>query len=209
MDTESIRRRSLERAAHLGYDVIESLPLLESVSSLKPPEAILDRFLCLHAVVASAYGFDRTRARDWLSREDLVSALALSERRFLADGIGDPNRFKCQVEGLWAFAWALGIVVTLDFGKLCANTFVFLLPDLKKFESSRPFRERARLRSMEEIAGQCDLAYCLHWAVRQAQIERRSLTGKVPPYVVIERRRALEWILGEDEDEWDDISLDT
>ncbi len=66
---------------------------------------------------------------------------------------------------------------------------------------------KARLRSDDQIVSAADLAYCLHWAIRQSELEGKRPPGKVPPYVVVERRRALEWLLS-DED-WDDVPLDT
>ena len=45
----------------------------------------------------------------------------------------------------------------------------------------------------------------IHEAVRASTTKQTP--GKVPPYIVVERRRDLEWLLS-DED-WDDISLDT
>jgi hypothetical protein len=81
-----------------------------------------------------------------------------------------------------------------------------MLPDLKKLESTTRFRDRARMRSWQDIFSFCDLAYCLHWAIQEASRTNRGVTN-IQAYVIIERRRALEWVLyGED---WDSVSLDT
>jgi len=104
-------------------------------------------------------------------------------------------------------AWALTFVPTFDFWHDCDSRFVALLPNLKISQSSDEWRQKARCRKTEEVVTACDLAYCLHWAVRQAEIAGKPTPARLKSYVVIERRRALEWLLGNDA--WDAISLDT
>lgn len=52
---DQIRVQSLEKAQALGYAVNPSLPLLDQGELRALPE-VTNRFLCLHAVVASSYG---------------------------------------------------------------------------------------------------------------------------------------------------------
>jgi hypothetical protein len=108
---------------------------------------------------------------------------------------------------MWALAWAIGIARELNFSKECDSNFVLLLPNLKQNQTSADFRRKALLRSDDQIVLAADLAYCLHWAIRQSELQRKRPPGKVPPYVVVERRRALDWLLSDDE--WDEVSLDT
>jgi hypothetical protein len=84
---------------------------------------------------------------------------------------------------------------------------VLRLPDLKGNASSADFQSNAKLRPDEEIAAACDLAYCIHWAVRQSHLKGVKMSGKVQPYVVVERRRALEWLLTDAS--WEEVALDT
>jgi hypothetical protein len=100
-----------------------------------------------------------------------------------------------------------GIVPTLDFGSPCPQDFVLRLPDLKSDKSSEPFRNAAALRPISEIVAACDLAYCLHWAIHDAQLKGTKVAGKVEAYVILERRRALEWLLTDEC--WEDLTLDT
>jgi hypothetical protein len=96
----------------------------------------------------------------------------------------------------------------LDFGRRCDDDFIAKLPNLKTGEPAAGFRRRARLREADEIGAELDLAYCLHWAVREASLAGNAPPpGMVPSYVVVERRRALEWLAGKDD--WDATSLDT
>ncbi len=207
MDLELIRNQSLQTAERLGYNVIKSLPRLDEAVRTRSLDEAVKRLLCLHAAAACAYGFDRKKALSWLQQENANQSLAASERQFLEQGIGDPNRFKIQIEGMWTLAWVLGLTPNLDFGKDCDGGFAALLPNLKVNENSSSLRQRTKLRSVEEIIRADDLVYCLHWSVRQAQLDGGKPPGKVQPYVVEERRRSLDWMLSNEQ--WDDVSLDT
>lgn len=207
MATREIRERSLELASKAGLTILPTLPLLDGKLRPRSSEEAVERLLCLNAIAAVSYGFDRAKARDWLRQEHLDGLLTEAEHRFIERAEGDPQFFQTQVEGMWALAWALSLVSRLDFWKDSDNKFVTILPNLKAGESSTELRRKLHMRPIDDLISACDLAYCLHWAVRQAE-----LNGKQPPaglkgYVVIERRRALEWLLGNEP--WDAVSLDT
>lgn len=207
VDRKHIRERSLVVALQLGYKVSPTLPLLDEAQRLRSQESALERFLCLHAAAACAYGMDRRLALRWLEEEMLHSSLTQDERYFIERTEGEPGRFRIQIEGMWALAWALGIAGALDFGQACPSSFVHMLPNLKHSESSTALRRKAALRGIEDIASAADLAYCLHWAIRQAELGGSLLVGRVETYVIVERRRALDWLLSVDE--WDQLTLDT
>ncbi len=92
-------------------------------------------------------------------------------------------------------SWAIGIVPKLDFGKECDSKFVTMLPNLKIEETSHVLRSKIKPRAINEIIATCDIAYYLHWAVRQAHLTGSTSFGKVQLYVIEERHRALEWLL--------------
>ena len=207
MNFEEIRSKSISVAKKLGYELPSGLPLLDSTVRLRPSKEIEDRALVLSGVVASSYGFPRDRVISWLDQEGLWSSVSLAESDFLRHGKGSAQQFQMQVESLCAFAWALGYLPSLDFDRPSPAHLVAIFPDFKVAESSGKFRDRANPRSQDEVAFGCDLAYCLHWSVNQSALDGKAIPGKVPPHVVIERRRALEWMLSADE--WDEVSLDT
>jgi hypothetical protein len=206
MDPAAIRDESIAVAGRLGHQVSTELPLLDLDVRLRGQDEVVRRCLAQYVAVAVAYGYGRDRAWAWLKREGLSDEVAPSERSFL-EGAGDADTTKAGVESLWTLCWALGIVGYLDFSKLCGGNLVRLFPDLKIDDAAGPFMAKARLRSLDEIAAAVDLAYCLHWAITNAGLSGQKLPGRVPPYVVIERRHALEWMLS-DED-WDEVPLDT
>ncbi|MGP8199409.1 MAG: DUF4272 domain-containing protein [Limisphaerales bacterium] len=207
MDLKQIREESVQAAKGLGADVPTTLPLLDAGLEMRNGEETISRILAMNAVAAIAYGFDKGTAIAWLNQEALTDSLSGRERRFVLEGVGQPDRFKVQVEGAWALAWAIGITNQLNFAKECDNSFVTMLPNLKQGETSANFRKRIHPRPIEQAVAACDLAYCLHWAIRQAELIGRRTPGNLKPYIVIERRRALEWLLSKEA--WDEVPLDT
>lgn len=205
MDLGGIRDESLAQAERLGVWVLPGLPVLDEVMEMRGSEEAASRLLAMGPVAASSYGFDRARAIAWLKQEGLFGFLTDRENRFLIDGVGDPEPFREQVEGMWALAWALGIVSELEFDKQCDDNFVEVFPTSD--QSSAGFRAKVKPRPLEEVIAALDLAYCLHWAVRDAMIRGKPIPGNLDPVVVIERRRALEWLVSKDE--WDEVTLDT
>ena len=205
-NSEDIRDSSRSVLAAHGLSVPASLPTLDIVN-LRPSGDILDRLFCLNAVAAASYGFEAAKALSWLHQEQLDEKLTLPERSFLEEGQGDRDAFKVQVEGLWALAWAVNIVPEINFWRDCSSSFVNLLPNLKTGESAARTKSQAALRASDQIIAACDLSYCLHWIIRDALIKDDPFPPDLKPYVVIERRRALEWMLSEDA--WHMVSLDT
>jgi hypothetical protein len=207
MDLKRIRAESIEAAQRLGIYVPAELPLSDTNLKLRDAEEVVSRILTMNALAAAAYGFDKDRATAWLNRERIIGSLTSDECSYLLHGGKNSDSFKLQIEGMWALAWALGIVNELNFSKDCDNRFVTLFPDLKRDQASSDFRIRMNPRSTESVIGACDLAYCLSWAIRQSELTGESVMRNLKPYVVIERRRALEWLLSDEA--WEDVSLDT
>lgn len=207
MNFDELRQASLRKATALGYPPATTLPLLDDSLRLRSAKEITERALTLSGVVAVSYGFPRERVTEWLQREGLEATPGKAEAAFLQHKIGDAQPFQIQVESLTAFAWALGFLGVLDFDKPSPAHLVSIFPDLKKFESSIHFRDKAKLRDRDDVLRACDLAYCLHWGINQRSIERKPVPSALPPHVVIEKRRAIEWMLSSED--WEDVSLDT
>lgn len=206
METKAFRSQSLARLAKVGILLPSSLPLIDDFS-VRPIEEIVDRILCLNAVAAAAHGFSGERATAWLSGEHLLGKLTEDERSFLGRGNGKAEAFKVQVEGMWALSWMTGIVDEIDFQRQCDPRFVTLLPNLKIAENSSSFRTRAHLRGHAAIGAEVDLAYCLHWAVREAEISGTPAPAAIAAYIVVQRRRALDWAIGNQG--WNEVPIDT
>jgi hypothetical protein len=205
-DLEAIRAKSHAEAARLGYSINPALPLMATPIVIRPVEEVVTRILCIHAISAAAHNFSRPKALEWVRAQGLMRSLAPSEVVFLEGG-GDIATMQCRVDALFALAWATQIQEKLNFEMECPETLAGSLPNLETAGSVVAFRQKVSLRSDPEIIAMADLAYCLHWSIRDAILRRQRSSGRLHPIYVIERRRAFEWLMGEDA--WDDVELNT
>lgn len=200
------RRASIEQLSQPGLQVPAHLPLLEGdLIHLRTTQAVVDRLLCLCVVVSVSFGFHRREALAWLQEENLLNSLTEAERAFLEYREGDPRIFHGRVEAIWVLCWMIGVVHEVDVFTVCSNDLVHMTPDLKAAEPAASFRQKAELRGTEELATKLDLLYCLHWCLCDARLKNKAFP--LFPNLVTERRRALEWVLFEED--WETMSLDT
>ncbi|OHA20333.1 MAG: hypothetical protein A2849_00980 [Candidatus Taylorbacteria bacterium RIFCSPHIGHO2_01_FULL_51_15] len=205
MNLKQIRDNSLKKAWEIGVEIPPTLPLLDANLKMKNTEEVISQMLVVHTMAAVAYGFETEKAIEWLRNEGISSRLTARESLFLQSG-KDSERFKQQIEGLWALAWVMRIFEgSFDFTKDCDSNFVRLLPNLKT-ENAANFRKKISPRPLLEVLGVLDLSYCLHWAIRQSKLSGQLIL-KLKESVVLERRRALEWLFSAEG--WDEITLDT
>lgn len=205
----SVRKRSLETAVSLGYSVNRALPLLDPKLHVERTiDEITRRALCLFCVVAVANNSNPLVALNWARAESLLDAFTASELSYL-EAATEPARrtFLAQEEALWALTWATAFHNDFDHSSFCDNSLAKMFPNIRGRESSRDFMERAVIRRDDDIIEALDLAYCLHWAIVDEDLSQRPMVHSVSAYVIVERRRALEWLVSKNE--WDEISLDT
>ena len=204
-DLIALRQRSVRLVQNMGADVSDELPLLE-VRGERTQSQIVERTLCLTAVLAAAYGFDRSRSMDWLEREGLMNSISANEHAFLVEGVF-AEEIASQVECMYVLGWTLGFLQQFDLnGKLPSN-LVLTFPDLKKDETTSDFKRRALRRSQTDLLEVADFAYCLNWIIRDAVIHRTPLPRMLNPVAVLHRRKALQWLITEDP--WDQVELNT
>lgn len=205
---QRIREDNKKHIQSLGYSFNPNLPLIENIEFSKSFHDIQGRLLTLNAVVAFSYGCPKEKVESWLEHNELIGNLTNLEYEHIFENSSLPKgRFKWQVEALWALAWSLSVVEQLDFSKTCSDNFINLMPDVSKIESLDWFKRKTKLRDLDEILSKLDLAYCLHWAINDGKLSNIPNRSIVQDGVIVERRWALEWIIGKDE--WDDVQLDT
>jgi hypothetical protein len=205
-ELRAIRAKSHAEATRLGYSTNPMLPLLETSIAVRPIAEIATRMLCIVAISFAAHDFSRPKALKWPAGQQLMESLAPSESTFLEGG-GGVATMQCRVDALYALAWAMQIQEKSNFEMECPESLAGSLPNLEIAGSVVAFRQKVSIRSAHEIIAMADLAYCLHWSIRDSILRRQRPPGRLHPIYVIERRRAFEWLIGKDG--WDDVKLDT
>lgn len=108
-------------------------------------------------------------------------------------------------EAYWALCWSLSLVDDIkNGGELCdCNKAISLVLDSLSFDD---FKRKCKLKDIDEILDMFDLYYRYNWAINNKYVDSNTNIGKLNPSNVIERRRALEWIIS-DVDDWYDLPL--
>ena len=111
------------------------------------------------------------------------------------------------IEALWAMLWATGLIKEMPFDRGVEDFMAGLCPNLQRNEDGTQLRQQMKLRPYAELYAMRDLSYRFHWWTRDAQLKGEA-TGDVRIDIVMERRKALEWILDGKVD-WDNVPLGT
>jgi len=171
------------------------------------------RSIALFAVIGLAFGAERPTVLDWLSENNLWSELAPSEAGF----IDTPTPSQKQIvnsgwlsERLVVLLWALGAVKQLPPANEQCDTAVFqeILPPFAAV-SVPQFISSAGLRSDEELIAMADAILDLHWEARDAKLKGREPLKPVDIEVIQERHHAINWVIGYDGSDWDEVTSDT
>jgi len=180
---------------------------------IRSPDEVATRALGLFAVVALAFGAERSEITGWLSDHDLWRELAPSEAGF----VDTPTPSRQQIvhaswlsERLIMILWALGAVDELPSPDEQCDTLVFqeILPPYSA-TSVADFLGSARLRSEPELIAMAEDTRALHWEATDAEIKARPAQPRVDIEVIRERHHAINWIIGHDGADWDDVTTGT
>ncbi len=216
--TEKRRDASNKKIKSLGIACFETLPLREDESeiTLKSLDAICRRAIAalLSTQVAclvetgeheQAVAYFKPLLNKFSVSQDLN---ALELRLFSGmHSKQDAIDVAWEYEAYWALVWALGLIDNIsDASSICdVSQAISFVSQANSFED---FLEQCQLRNKAEILDMLDLYYRYHWATTEQRIHPETSIGELNPSIVVERRRALEWLIC-DEQDWHQISLDT
>ena len=193
---------------------LPSLPCVESEAetTFRSEEELGKRIVCLFCVSGSAFHIGDSVYKNYLKEHHFWDDLSPDELAFLS--VDEPSRkqviqFTWRCEALVLLMWAAGKFDELPIPRKQSDTgdIISRFPLIN--ESPLPFLRTIHLRSKSEILDQSDLIYRLHWATRQAHIDRQPPPSDLNPGVIEEWHHAINWLTCYDDLEWDDVSTDT
>lgn len=220
---EIIRQKTINKLLKYGLNLKDVyLPYINfSAKSYRSKEEIARRIVVLYSLKAiSIYPEDMISIISFLKKNDYVDYMSKEEKKILKQKLLTNRQeidFSWYKESLYVLLWYSNIIKddVLRFPNdeiILEKKYLDLLPpenDYNFFESNLQIKENKKL--FEELY----FYYYLHWKVKKNNdltfIERLLKSKnkkKINESVVIERRKALEWIADANLD-WDDISLDT
>ena len=208
-------RSEAELAAH-SLRAPPSLPPVLGEPELRqrePAEVAARAYAALAAAVraeALANGNDLSSDAILAHLPDAEDALSPQERAFMAEPAPDAqwvaNTAWCY-ECVAVFAWALGLR-ELPF----PDAIVDVAPLTRSFIDAggvEGLLDQAQPRAASELLDALDLSFRLHWCVRDAQLKQAPPPEGVLPGVVMERHRALNWLVRFENADWDEVDAPT
>jgi hypothetical protein len=213
--TPEARKAQIEAILkNAGIPYLPSLPYIESdeETRLRSAEEIGIRIACLFGLVGTAFHTDDKVFADYLREHELWNHLTAKERFFLVEGPSDLKRARnlsWRCEAMVVLMWSVHLFETLPLPREQTETkeIVNRFPGVE--ESPWPWIRKLSTRNKAEILDASDLIYRLHWATRQAGIEKKPPPGGINPDMVQEWHHAINWVTRYDNQEWDDVATDT
>lgn len=194
-----------------GVPINPHLPMIESEAeiTLRSPQEVADRLLALALVAVKGEGMAHEEVLELAAERQAMVLFSPEERRFIETP--EPTQleriqFSWRYEAGWVLLWALK---RLD-EPLSYPRDVCHPGTLVREVSTTPDLADRGLKSANDILNQADLIYRYHWAVTQAGIDGVAPPAGLNPGVVMERHKALNWLIGYDDNAaWDDVGTDT
>ncbi|MEW6763010.1 MAG: DUF4272 domain-containing protein [Pseudomonadota bacterium] len=198
-----------------GIPINPHLPMIEDAgaTTLRTEEELWGRLVALWGVVGTAMLRQNAFFKEYFSPSERRALLSQDEAAFLFDDAPqeeDRIRFSWRLEAMMFLAWCAGLVDDPGMPSAPSSAEAILPLYPHDLGDAVMLREAIRLRPMEEILDWADRLYRLHWAVRDAHLNRREPPPGLNPGVVLEWHHAVNWMTRYgDEDDWDAVGTDT
>ena len=211
---DALRRK--ERSERIlvseGVPVNTDLPLIEPGNDSVPREKdeVAMRTLCVLMTAIKAERMEQPMVLRVVRQYGLAGHFSPREKEFIRNpepSATEKTRFSWRYEAAWVLLWALGYVDRLQIpATTCDVAFAVACMRDRKTAS---FITDARLRPLDQILDQADLAYRYHWPLVDAALRKRNAPAGLNTGVVCERHYAFNWLIRSSGQAWDDITTDT
>ncbi|MBY0271318.1 MAG: DUF4272 domain-containing protein [Burkholderiales bacterium] len=211
VDPITVKAESETAIRSAGGKICDWLPCLDR-AELRPADEIIGRALVMNALLNIYFKAPIPVVAEWILKHGLTGHLSNTERDLLRcknDALSEQQLIDLfwYIEALWALMWVGSLIDDLPFQSPVEDRMASMCPNLEKNEGPQKFTERMRLRKPNKIFQMLDLYFRVHWWARDGQINGYT-TKPADLDIVMERRKALEWVLNPNCN-WDDVPLNT
>lgn len=184
----------------------------ESEVTIRTPYEIAERVTVLSLINLVAFNsVEPTDAIQYFKQYNLWDKVTENEKDLLENPTqSKKDQATWQCEGIWVLLWALGKAEAIPFpDHLCSLNDLDFYP-FQGFDQNpnEIIQQLDHRRTDTEILDNADLYYRLDWACVNARIKGQEM-ALVHPGVVYERHYALNWLIRNRDQEWDDVTCDT
>ena len=195
----------------LGLPFTDHLPVVEEETSIQPrsPEEIAERALALAICAVKGEANDQQLVDSLITQYSAKELFTPAELSFVTNPSPTKQQltdFTWQYECIHVLLWALGHIEKLKPpNEICdVPAEVSIIRDLGRQKLS----STARPRPLSEILDQEDYYYRLHWAVIELRLNGKR-SDKANEEIIVERHKALNWLIRYMGQDWDDVTTDT
>ena len=196
----------------ISVPFIDHLPAIEEESEarIRTPQEIARRIMVLiYLNYIAEEPDDKENVVDFLKQQGLWNSISNAEIELFKNELTDQDKINIswRSEAIWILLWAINKVEKLELPieQVEISKLLSLVPDF--MADTNEFVETATLRAVSEILDISDLTYRLHWATRQADLDKLEKL-RINESIVEERHYAINWVTCYDEN-WDNITTDT
>jgi hypothetical protein len=205
------RTKNNKTIRDMDLPVLEDLPVVEdeTTAKLRSPEDIARRCLATTFCAVKGEANDQELVDSLIKDYSAAAYFSPEERAFirnlnpLQQNLID---FAWRYECVHVFLWAMAARDALS----APNEICPVSKDMKLIKEAGPskFVTEARRRPLREILDAADFYYRLHWAAIDLRLKGKK-SDLLDEGVIRERHRALNWLIGYLNQEWDDVTTDT
>ena len=201
---------------------LPSLPLIEAEADITPkaPHEILKKFLTTLFTIQLAFDVQAGGDTDkpMALYANTLQAYGIEVADLSADEITiwnktcteqDITNMVWRYEAIWLLFWAMGFIDTLPYPSDICDVHAMLNIVSPVNDSLDVLLSKVYMRTKKELLDMSDYIYCLRWASVDAHINDRPQPAGLNASVLVERHRAINWLTLADEDDFDNVSLDT
>jgi uncharacterized protein DUF4272 len=203
--------RSTAIVKSMGLPWIDHLPLLEDEAEIEPRtrDEVAGRCLATEFCAVKGESNDQKLVEHVVQVYSAKAFFSPDERAFFENARTSPQdraNFAWRYECVHVFLWALGYLSVLDPPNQIAD--VRKEAGIIRDKGPDGFARDAQLRPLRELLDQADLYYRIHWAVTELRLAGKK-SEKANEEIVMERHRALNWLIRYMDQPWDDVTTDT
>ncbi|MEH6937531.1 DUF4272 domain-containing protein [Bacillus sp. JJ664] len=211
IDFNKIKDNSETKIIKSGGKVNRDLPILDYAGTRNINELIY-RVTIMAGMIYIAFEAPTKDIKDWIKKQGLYDYVSEWEKSILNKSevyvtSTEKLQLKWYVESLWTLVWILGINNDYNYKEPVGDNLIQMVPDIKKNENFNVLESSIRLKPENEIYEMTDLYYRTHWYVVDSRL-RGMLLNSFNEGLVLERRKALEWVINPSVD-WDAVDLST
>ncbi|WP_299101554.1 DUF4272 domain-containing protein [uncultured Winogradskyella sp.] len=216
-----LRLNNLTICLNAGFRPASSLPT-ELERELRPPIEIAKRLNAIKALVLWLMipedNLESDKILEFIDKNGLKDFMDTNEMGILIetrDNEQARNAIGWKFENAWPLAWFFGYKEPEIIGEMMSSEQmqdILMNFSCPLDQSVERWIEEKETLSMETLKQKEDLFYCLHNAIRSAQLGRDTVPQGFDPMgnggVIHERRHSLTWMLSKDV-AWDETDLST